>query len=1723
MSALLRNPRSIGRAIGMVAALAVLMTTPSSTQAQRSLLSQHSLTLLPDGRWLRLGGIDARGVTAAATIIATDGTQTVAPWQLQQPRAGHTATVLPDGHVLVVGGFQADGHLQSTFEIFDLDAGLIETNVVPEALQRAFHTSTLQADGGLLIIGGFGNRTTLADTVTWHLVSRTVEAWNTPIPLRRAQHTSVLEGDGSVFVDGGVGSNGRPRSVGQRYTARRAVDDGAARLPVAPTQLTRMLPADGTREVPLDASLALSFSAPLSPAMLLPDAVRVSGPDGTVTVRIVLAEAGRLLFAWPASLEPGTAYDVEVTGLHDVFGAEVPSASFSFTTAGEQRRPVDDEDDSAGAASSPWRRLPPLQAQSGETAIAGQVLRLNGQPLVDVRLEIDNQSAYTDRTGRFLLTGLNTGHRVLWIDGRPASSRGRTYGTFEAGIEVLAGRTSALPYTIWMPRLDMAHAVRIPSPTPSEIVITTPSLPGLELRIPPGTTIVDEDHQVVREVSITPIPIDRPPFPLPAGVQVPIYFTVQPGGAYLRNPTQAKARLVYPNLSGQPVGTPFAFWNYDAEGRGWYVYGTGAVAIGGRQIVPAPGVGIYAFTGAMVASINLAGNPGPPPGGNENPEPAPGPPNGGPPGQPPPSRLPDGPPGSKPDPPPGDGDPVDLATGIFVYRHVDAFLPDVFPIRFERVYRHNDTYQRAFGLAATHNYELLLLGNGNPWTYQELVLPSGARVHYDRISSGTSYQTAVYEHTTSPTPYYKSRIVWNDTIQHWELTLKDGTQYFFPNSLSLTAPRQAALIGTRDRYGNTQTLIRNSESELTRIVSPTGLSLDFTYDSGHRITSMTDNIGRTTTYEYDTSGRLITVTDPDNETSTYTYDGTGRMETLTDRRGITFLTNTYDTSSRVVMQTRADNSTFEFDYTVNGSGQVTQTDVTNPAGFVRRLTFNSAGYITSDIRAYGEADQQTTTYSRATSSNLISNIDDPLGRATELGYDSHGNLTSLTRLAGTDDAVTTTYTYESTYNYFLASVTNPLSHTTTLNHDEFGNVTKITDPLGHATAMTYNPAGQLLSVADPLANQTSLSYDGGDLIKITNPLGNWSSRFVDGAGRVMSVTDASGHSTTYAYDGMNRIVSSADAIGGATNVTYDQNGNLLSLTDPNNHTVSYSYNDLDEIETRTDPLEHNDDYLFGASGRLSERSDRKGQVTAYGYDSLGRLHQVTYDDESTVTYTYDAGNRVIQIDDSNYGTISRTFTDLNQLESETTGQGVVSYTYDAAGRRSTMTVTGQEAIAYGYDNANRLTSIIQGTTEVTFSYDNANRRTATAYPNGILATYDYDAASHITGITYTQGETTLGTLTYTYDSRGNRTSVGGTLAATTLPTAVTSATYDAANRVATWGSSSFEYDVAGNLIDDGATTYAWNARNQLTSVTGTSNSTFEYEPTGRRATRTVGSSAVHYLYDGANTVQELDVSMSPTANLISSLALDETLLRIEGSATSVLLSDALGSIAGLVDSSGSLFSQYTYGPFGETEVSGSSSGNAQQFTGRENDGNDLYFMRARYYSATLHRFVSDDPLGFRGGVNLSAYAQSNPISLTDRMGLKSQNPNDAGGPPRADDPYSDPNPPCQANSWWEQTNKNFWDTNKVLPGLAMPTGLGFGLRSSVAFAEEFGTGTVGSLIFQQAPESLLTLSATEAITTTAVVEAVATNALAFLVTGSVYEIGVAVGSGVSAAFWCSCK
>ncbi|MDH4188238.1 MAG: RHS repeat-associated core domain-containing protein, partial [Nitrospira sp.] len=200
------------------------------------------------------------------------------------------------------------------------------------------------------------------------------------------------------------------------------------------------------------------------------------------------------------------------------------------------------------------------------------------------------------------------------------------------------------------------------------------------------------------------------------------------------------------------------------------------------------------------------------------------------------------------------------------------------------------------------------------------------------------------------------------------------------------------------------------------------------------------------------------------------------------------------------------------------------------------------------------------------------------------------------------------------------------------------------------------------------------------------------------------------------------------------------------------------------------------------------------------------------------------------------------------------------------------------------------------------------------------------------------------------------------------------------------------YDANGNLTNDGVNTYQWDARNRLIGMSGGTTASFRYDALGRRVSKTLStqSSALStgFLYDGNDIVAEIGGG-AIGANYLRSLNIDEPFIRQTGTGNEFYHTDALGSSLALSNAVGGSATTYSYEPFGKTTVAGASA-NAFQYTGREADGSGLLYYRARYYQPRLQRFISEDPIGFRGRqMNLYGYVRNAPTIYIDPYGLES--------------------------------------------------------------------------------------------------------------------------------------
>jgi RHS repeat-associated protein len=197
-------------------------------------------------------------------------------------------------------------------------------------------------------------------------------------------------------------------------------------------------------------------------------------------------------------------------------------------------------------------------------------------------------------------------------------------------------------------------------------------------------------------------------------------------------------------------------------------------------------------------------------------------------------------------------------------------------------------------------------------------------------------------------------------------------------------------------------------------------------------------------------------------------------------------------------------------------------------------------------------------------------------------------------------------------------------------------------------------------------------------------------------------------------------------------------------------------------------------------------------------------------------------------------------------------------------------------------------------------------------------------------------------------------------------------------------------NTATKVDSTGTTTYAWDFENRLTSVTPPGSGgtvSFAYDPFGRRIKKVTSTITSVFAYDGDNLVEETNASGVVVARYEDTQNIDEPLAMLRSSATSYFHADGLGSITSLSNSAGSIANTYTYDSFGKLTASTGSLVNPFRYTARESDTETgLYYYRARYYDPAIGRFVTEDPIRFRAGIDYYSYVHNRPTALRDPRG-----------------------------------------------------------------------------------------------------------------------------------------
>ncbi len=841
-----------------------------------------------------------------------------------------------------------------------------------------------------------------------------------------------------------------------------------------------------------------------------------------------------------------------------------------------------------------------------------------------------------------------------------------------------------------------------------------------------------------------------------------------------------------------------------------------------------------------------------------------------------------------------------------------------------------------------------------------------------------------------------------------------------PNGKSITYEYDCnhQMVAQTDANGNRTTYAYNGNMKQTSVTLPDGNTIRYEYDPEDRMVKTIDQAGNETVIEYDAVGQETRRTFANEGWVWYRYNALGKMILETDSisgdRG-----GSYDAMGNLISSHNGnDYTTYAYDCMNRMIRK------TNDCGGITTYQYSKAGHLLRETNPLGHA----TVYTYDEYGNKLS-VTDPKGNTTTFTYDANNNLLSTT------DPLQNTTTFEYDCCNQLTKVTDANGHAVTYGYDALGRRTTVTDAKGNTVTTAYDANGNVLSITDAKGNVVSQkTYNAMNLPATSvDALGSKSYTY-NALGKVAEILDTNDQSKkTFTYNNMGWNTKVTDEKGLNSHQFYDAMGNVTGKSGPLGG-GSYAYYDgagnvlgagIYGVRSWL--------YSYGPMNLMSDCLNGRQQMHYYYYNNMGQLIS-TVDPDGSAEYTYDAnGNRVVVCDGD--CCIIRAYDALNRVISCTdTEQRTVQYQYDGVGNLTQLTYPDNSKVTYGYDVNNNLISVIDWAGRTTlYTYDANNQVIGITKPDGSVTTNTYDTmqrlvssvdrsanGSFISGFEYTYDhlsriveEKDLAKnlqMRYTYDELSrvcNRETTDLCTGAVTIESFsydaagnITSAAgnscfgYDANNRLTMYMDQSVTYDADGNMtaafLNNQTTAFTYDSKNRLISD-GTY--TYFYNAEDVRV-RSVGNCVENvYTYDTVSKLSRLLVKTTNgvTTKYVYGLGLIGEAI---GSTFKTYHYDYRGSTVSITNASGAVTDTFAYDTYGKLIARTGSTNTPFLYNGRDGvmtEPNGLYYMRARYYSPELRRFINADILAgeISNAITLNryAYANGNPVSNIDPFGL----------------------------------------------------------------------------------------------------------------------------------------
>ncbi len=867
---------------------------------------------------------------------------------------------------------------------------------------------------------------------------------------------------------------------------------------------------------------------------------------------------------------------------------------------------------------------------------------------------------------------------------------------------------------------------------------------------------------------------------------------------------------------------------------------------------------------------------------------------------------------------------------------------------------------------------------------QEVIDSSGRRllVETDREKRITKVELFVDIHTRETLVKY----AYNESGDMTEITdaLDKTTHIVYQNHL---------MVKKTDRNGQSFYWEYDGTKPKSRCVHTWGdggiLEGRIEYHQGYNL--VTDSLGNTTRYEFTPEGYVTSVTDPLGNTELTDFTDYGNILREIDAES-NITGYDYDPQGQLTAIHYPDNSSRNFAYDENGRLMCE----TTPEGATTIYLYNKQGLLEKVI----SPDNQVTEYIY-NEQNLIEEIWAPGNRQIRLKYDEQHNLTA----AQLPDGLKSEWKYD--HRGKVIKSRNAAGQLNNYTYDALGRITRTIAPDGNIVKLTYNAYEEVIRAEDR-ERQVEFEY---------TPLGSLKKRKENGKilrfaynteEQLTTLRNEANERYLFARDRAGRIVQETGFDGLTRNYLRSPNGLVHRTERPGGRFSEYVYDSLGRlcgVEYHDGTFEQ---FAYNKDSLLTEarNPDSHLKITR---DKLGRIIE-EWQDGHTVTSSYNEPGQRTRLLSSLGANLTMDYAQSGLLQDMKSESWTMQLKYDDRGLEIERVLSGNVVSSSEYDGVGRIyrhsvTANNRRTRQMRYQWSQNDRLIGIVNElNSKNTWFDYDTMGNLVGSTFNETEklfrvsNAIGNL-YKTSNRNDR-------------------KYGEGGRLLEAEDTKYHYDEEGNLIEKTngkgeSWQYQWNANGSLREVIRPDRKkvSFEYDALGRRTAKIFNKGITRWLWDGNTPLHEWSYKLEqrpkvikdefglthkegeePIENLITWVFEEGSFkpaAKLTENGNYSIITDYLGTPAEMYDEQGNKTWEARldiYGKIANFE-SRSLSECPFRYQGQYEDSETgLYYNRFRYYDPSTGSYISQDPIGLLGGMELYNYV-CDPNFRIDPSGL----------------------------------------------------------------------------------------------------------------------------------------